>query len=453
MGIDYLMMVRELGFKQQYPFPFNRNKFYSLVLNNIAIPHSPFPLLFISGEGRRPERTLTSNLILWGQILISKLDYILEHSYNCDLMATIEEQIEEIEAEIKKTQYNKATQHHIGKLKAKMARLRADLEKNRAQRGGGGAKGYSVSKSGNASVAIVGYPSVGKSTLLNKITDAESEVGEYQFTTLSIIPGIMEYRDAKIQILDMPGLIKGAARGKGRGKEVISAARSVDLILLMLDIFSYKIETLINELNEAGFRLNQKPADISISKHDRGGINVSSTVKLTKTTPEIISSILGSYGYVNADIVIRQDISDDQLIDYISENKIYIPAIATINKTDLISTQERNKIIETIKGFKVIPISAESEKGVEKLKKAIFNTLKFIRLYMRPQGGKTDFEEPLVIKKDSTVGMVCDGLHRDFRRKFRYALVWGKSAKFPGQIVSINHVLKDKDVITIVIRR
>lgn len=368
-------------------------------------------------------------------------------------MATIEEQIKEIEEEIKNTQYNKATQHHVGKLKAKLARLRNELEKTRSQRGGGASKGYAVRKSGNATVAIVGYPSVGKSTLLNKITDAESDVGEYQFTTLSIIPGIMEFKGAKIQVLDMPGLIKGASKGKGRGKEVISAARSSDLVLLMIDIFNYNLNTLIDELYQAGFRLNQKPPDITITKHERGGINVNSTVKLTHTTDEIISSILSSYGYINADIVIRQNITDDQLIDFISGNKIYIPAIVALNKTDLIKKAEVNKLMDNLNGFKVVSISAESDKGLEKLKRAVFNSLHFMRLYMRPQGGKTDYEEPLVIKSGSTVGMVCDILHRDFRKKFRYALVWGKSAKFPGQIVGIEHTLMDKDVITIVIRR
>jgi small GTP-binding protein len=220
-------------------------------------------------------------------------------------MATIEEQIKDIEEEIRDTPYNKATQHHIGKLKAKLARLRDELEKHR---GRAPRKGYAVRKSGNATVAIVGYPSVGKSTLLNKITEAESNVADYQFTTLSIIPGIMEHRGAKIQILDMPGLIKGAAKGKGKGKEVISAARSADLLLLMLDVFNYKLNTLVNELYEAGFRLNKRPPDITITKRDRGGINVSTTVKLTQTTEEIISSILSSYGYINADIVVRQDI-------------------------------------------------------------------------------------------------------------------------------------------------
>jgi small GTP-binding protein len=367
-------------------------------------------------------------------------------------MATIEEQIQEIEEEIKNTQYNKATQHHIGKLKAKLARLRDEQDKRRSQRSGA-AKGYAVRKSGNATVAIVGYPSVGKSTLLNKLTDADSDVGEYQFTTLSIIPGIMEYKDAKIQILDMPGLIKGASKGKGRGKEVISAARSADLILLMVDVFSYNLATLVEELKTAGFRLNQKPPDITITRHDRGGINVNSTVKLTHTNDEIITSIVGSYGYVNADIVIRENITDDQLIDHLTSNKLYVPAIVTINKTDIIKREELNNITKKLGNYSIVPISAASGKGLEKLKNAIFNSLKFIRLYMRPQGGKTDYEEPMVIKSESTVGMVCDILHRDFRKKFRYAMVWGKSAKFPGQIVGIDHVLLDHDVLTIVIRK
>lgn len=369
-------------------------------------------------------------------------------------MVTIEDQIKEIEDEIKNTQYNKATQHHVGKLKAKLAKLRDELEKRAAQRKGGGAsKGYAVRKSGNATVAIVGYPSVGKSTLLNKITDAESEVGSYQFTTLSIIPGIMEYRGAKIQILDMPGLIKGASKGKGKGKEVISAARSADMIILMLDVFNYNLNTLVEELNIAGFRLNQRLPDIAISKHDRGGINVNCTVKLTKTNEDIVASIMSSYGYVNADIVVRENITDDQLIDFISGNRIYAPAIVIINKTDLIDQTDYEKLKSGFKNFLCIPISAENEKGLDTLKDAIYDSLSFMRLYMRPRGGKTDYDEPMVIKSESTVGMVCDILHRDFRKKFRYAMIWGKSAKFPGQIVGLNHLLVDKDVITIVIRR
>ena len=149
---------------------------------------------------------------------------------------SIEKQIKAIEDEIFKTQKNKATEHHIGKLKAKLARLREMGEKRRS--GGGKGKGFSIKKTGDATVGIAGFPSVGKSTLLNQLTAADSKVGDYDFTTLETIPGMMKHKGAEIQILDLPGLIVGAAKGRGRGREVISAVRNVDLLLLMIDSFT-----------------------------------------------------------------------------------------------------------------------------------------------------------------------------------------------------------------------
>src|SRR5207249_10828833 len=107
-------------------------------------------------------------------------------------MATLEEQIKSIEDEIQKTPYNKATQHHIGKLKARRARLKDEQETRRLKSGGGSPR-YAVKKSGNATVGLVGFPSAGKSTLLNAITDATSAVAAYDFTTLDAIPGLLEH--------------------------------------------------------------------------------------------------------------------------------------------------------------------------------------------------------------------------------------------------------------------
>jgi ribosome-interacting GTPase 1 len=126
----------------------------------------------------------------------------------------LEDEIEAIREEIRETPYNKSTEAHIGRLKSKLAEKKEQLER---QSSSGGGAGYAVQKTGDATVALVGFPSVGKSTLLNALTNADSEVGAYEFTTLSVNPGMLQYRGANIQLLDVPGLIEGAAGGRGRG--------------------------------------------------------------------------------------------------------------------------------------------------------------------------------------------------------------------------------------------
>jgi hypothetical protein len=294
---------------------------------------------------------------------------------------------------------------------------------------------------------------VGKSTLLNQLTDAESEVADYFFTTLKVVPGVMQYKEAKIQLLDLPGLVKGAAKGKGRGREVLSVVRSSDLVIILIDVFNSHVNLLIEELRRGGIRLNQSPPDVWIKKKDRGGITISSTVKLTLLDEETIAAIFREYGHVNADIVIREDITQDRLIDSIARNRIYVHGIIVLNKIDLVEKEVVTGIKKALKGFPLIPISARDGLGLDDLKKSIFEQLDFIRIYMKPQGKKADYDEPLVIKRESSVGDVCDFIHRTFRNRFRYANIWGKSAKFPGQTVGMRHILHDGDVLTIVVSR
>ncbi|MDL5503754.1 MAG: GTP-binding protein, partial [Candidatus Methanoperedens sp.] len=181
----------------------------------------------------------------------------------------IEEEIRAIEEEISKTKYNKATEGHIGRLKSKLARLRDEVQKRAYSKSGG--EGFSVKKSGDASVVLVGFPSVGKSTLLNSLTGTESAVAAYEFTTLDVVPGAMEHKGATIQVLDVPGLVRGAASGRGRGKEVIAVIRNADLAVILLDVFQLvHYDVLLQELYEAGIRVNSRPPDITIKKKARG---------------------------------------------------------------------------------------------------------------------------------------------------------------------------------------
>jgi len=364
----------------------------------------------------------------------------------------IEEQIKAVEDEIQKTPYNKATQHHIGRLKAKLARLK-DEQETRRLKGGGGGPSYAVKKSGNATVGLVGFPSVGKSTLLNQITDATSEVAAYDFTTLDVIPGLMEHRGAKIQVLDMPGLIRGASKGRGRGKEVLSVARACDLLLLMIDVFETHVDVLADELHLAGIRLNERPADVTLTKANRGGLTVNPTVKLTKLDAEMVADICREWGYLNGTVVVRQDITEDQLIDVLAGNRVFLRAFVVVNKIDLVSSDYVKQLQAKLPGWKLVPISAEKGVGLTRLKDEIYSTLRFMRVFLKPQGKDADMADPMIVKQDSDVGMVCDAIHRDWRKRFRYANVWGPSAQFPGQKVGLDHPLKDADVLTIVLRK
>jgi ribosome-interacting GTPase 1 len=117
-----------------------------------------------------------------------------------------------------RTQKNKATSFHIGTLKAKLAKLKREMIEASSKKGGATGEGFDVSKSGDARVGMIGFPSVGKSTLLTKLTKTESKVAAYEFTTLTCIPGNIYHKGSKIQLLDLPGIIEGAKDGKGRGR-------------------------------------------------------------------------------------------------------------------------------------------------------------------------------------------------------------------------------------------
>uniref|UniRef100_A0A8C2XEM8 Developmentally regulated GTP binding protein 2 n=1 Tax=Cyclopterus lumpus TaxID=8103 RepID=A0A8C2XEM8_CYCLU len=153
------------------------------------------------------------------------------------------EKIAEIEREIARTQKNKATEYHLGLLKAKLAKYRAQLLEPKST--GAKGEGFDVMKSGDARVALIGFPSVGKSTFLSLMTSTASEAASYEFTTLTCIPGVIEYKGANIQLLDLPGIIEGAAQGKGRGRQVIAVARTADVVIMMLDATKGEVQRYI----------------------------------------------------------------------------------------------------------------------------------------------------------------------------------------------------------------
>jgi len=366
-------------------------------------------------------------------------------------MSSLEEQITAVEDEIRNTAYNKATQLHIGRLKAKLAVLR--LERETRAKGHGGGVGYSVRKSGNATVGLVGYPSVGKSTLLTRLTAAQSETAAYDFTTVSIIPGMLRWGGASIQILDMPGLIPGASRGKGRGREVLSVVRSTDLVLFLVDPEHPNIRALTTELEGAGVRINQRPPRIVVQRSDRGGLTVSSTVRLSHLAGGGAAQIAREFGVHNGSIVFRQDATADELIDVLAGNRVYIIALLAVNKSELLTARERTQLAASLSPWEPIFISARDGIGLETLVDRIGHSLKFIRIYVKPPGKPADRDEPVILRAGDSVTALLRRLPGELGQSFKAAQIWGESARFPGQTVGRDHVLADEDVVTVLVAR
>lgn len=354
-------------------------------------------------------------------------------------------EIQELEGELSKTKYNKRTQFHIGLVKAKIAKLK-EKEITRSK-GGKGGEGYAVRKSGDATVILVGFPSSGKSTLLNVLTGADSPVGAYEFTTLKVIPGMLHYKQAHIQILDVPGIIRGAALGKGRGKEVLAVMQNADLSIILIDVLRPQaLDVLKKELCDAHIRLNQRKPDVKIIRTTKGGIKIGKTLRLTWLTDEMIKGILNEFRLNNADIVIREDITVDQLIDVIENNKHYIPGLIVLNKVDLADESRLNGLIAETKPD--ICISADQQVNTDMLKDMIFNKLGFIRIYCKEISGKPDMDEPLILRSGATLRSMCERLHKDFITQFKYARIWSKHSKVPGQrIINLGHKLHDEDIV------
>lgn len=271
-----------------------------------------------------------------------------------------------------------------------------------------------------------------------------------EFTTLTCVPGIIEYKGATIQLLDLPGIIEGAAQGKGRGRQVIAVARSADLILLMLDATKSDVqkELLEHELESVGIRLNKQPPDVYFKQKQTGGLAITATVPLTKINTKVVQSVLKEYKIHNADLLIREDITVDELIDVIDSNRQYIPCLYLYSKIDAVSLEEVDRLARQPNS---VVMSCYLDLNLDYVIDKIWNYLRLCRVYTKKQGANPDFSEPIILRGGSKVEDACRAIHRSLAdpSQFRYALVWGHSTKHDPQRVGLQHELRDEDVIQI----
>ncbi|MEM3791402.1 MAG: GTPase [Candidatus Micrarchaeaceae archaeon] len=350
-------------------------------------------------------------------------------------------EIEELREEYSKTKDNKATNKHIGILRAKIAKLKKELEERRKST----KTEYAIRKQGDATIALVGYPNAGKSSIFSMITNKESKTGDYAFTTTNAIEGMMNYKDAHIQVLDLPGLLEEAETGRGGGRKFISMARIADLFVFVFEPSAVaKIAAMLGSLSKLGIRFGERKAILQI--REKGGIEIENRSGIEES---IIKEILSSFSIYNAKITIEKGCKEEEIIDEISGHAVYKKAMLVINKLDLV--EDKNSLEREVRayGLPFILVSAKENYGISELKEMIFKEAGIIRVYLRPKGENRLDLKPMIIKRGSTVGDLAKKIHSSLYENFHYAKVSGSSVKFENQKVGKGHVLEDGDSVAI----
>ncbi len=281
-------------------------------------------------------------------------------------------------------------------------KLRADLRKriSKLKAGPQGKKNkgktesaYQIGKEGGGQVAVIGPPNVGKSALVNILTNASPEVSPFPHSTWKPLPAMMAYRDIQVQLVDTPPIDKDYIEN-----ELFDLVRRADLILLVADVQADPFSQL-------------EDTRIILDQHK---------------------------------------IAPLRLKDRYEEHRgmAFIPIQVVLNKNDDDDTNENIEIFfELVEDdWPATPISADTGRNLEALKEVIYKRLDIIRVYSKSPGKACDMKAPFVLKRNSNVEQFALRVHQDFAEQLKHARVWGTGV-FDGQMVQRDHVLHDGDIV------
>jgi len=118
------------------------------------------------------------------------------------------------------------------------------------------------------------------------------------------------------------------------------------------------------------------------------------------------------------------------------------------NKLDKPGAEDNHSVLEKeYRGrFPVVAVSVETGVGLEEMKRAVYDVLDIIRVYTKAPGKKPEMDDPIILKRGSTLEDAAADVHKDFAARLRYARIWG-SGKHDGNMAKRDHVLQDGDII------
>ena len=363
---------------------------------------------------------------------------------------TLQEKIVALQEYLAAIPKHKGTERLRRKIKTKLSKLRMELEEKRDEKATSSASGkFAIKKEGAAQVAILGPTGSGKSSILTALTRATPKILGQPFTTTEPIPGMMNFEDIQIQLVEGPAIFEGASEGVGWGSKVLSLARNADGLMLLVDLSednpSSQLGMIIKELNNAHITVMERRGRVEIERKENGGIHVVCFGKFEGNADEV-KRVLRDMGVMHAIVKIYGEVELDDVILSIIHKTLYKPTVVVANKCDAENADQKlNSLKKDFGELKIIGASTMLGKGVDEIPRRVFETLKIMRIYTK-RIDQEPSKKPIVMKIESTVGDVAKAVHSTFYEGFKYAKVWG-SSKYPGERVGLNYVLRDKDMI------
>jgi len=367
-----------------------------------------------------------------------------------------EEKIKKLEEFMSLFPKHKGTENLRAQVKRKISLLKQEIEDKKQKRTGvaTGPKVF-VEKEGDAQIVLLGPTNVGRSSLLSTLTNAKVAVLNYPYTTTEPTPGMFNYQDLQLQLVETPALMEGSSEGGAWGLQTLTSARNADGLVLMVDLSQNPIEqfSLISRELEKAKILTKKPkARIEIEKMHMGAkLKFIVLGQLVDCTVKDVARLLKSYGIRDATVKIRGEATLDDVEEAIFEGKVYRPAIILANKADHPLAAERLEQLKRAVGdeLKIIAISCTTKTGIEELGAELFGMLDIIRIYTKEPNKREASMRPFTIRKGSTVFDLAKRIHSDFYTQFSYAKVWSKRLRFSPQKVGGTFALEDGDTVEI----
>lgn len=287
---------------------------------------------------------------------------------------------------------HKGTEKLQADLKRRLSRLKAELERRPATKRG---SGIFVDREGIGQVVLVGAPNAGKSALMCSLTKAKADVAVYPFTTKKPLPGMLEFENVKIQLVDLPPVSPELVEGW-----VLGIIRNADLIIWVVDLGA---DDLLEQ--------------------------VEATEKILVHAKIILGRAAGWEGVAEP-------------------GQVYKRTLVVGNKADLPGAQDRFLFLqEHVRGrFPLLSVSAVAGTGLQEMSHRLYDALEVLRVYTKPPGKAAELSNPVVLPRGSTLLQAAEAVHKDFAAKLKYARVWG-SGKFEGQRVHREYLVQDGDII------